>query len=238
MKVLKWVLIVFGILIVLAAAVYSGAWYENKHPKSITQFMRGEKDDAPGASTVATTTTTTAESDEAACTAGASACKTPGAYDTWQTYTNQDVGYTLKYPQKWILKETNEVSEVTETEVKYVTITSEDQQSYLHLGVKKKTDSRDFVTSDRTGIGAGDDVAVTAKKFLFLGDYIVPYRHVWEGKNQEFFFKKENIGSTKFTGDFTVNLGPAGAAASSTSLNMADSLLDIPILILESVAWL
>lgn len=240
MKVLKWVLIVLGVLIVIVAAIYGGAWFESKHPNSILRWNRTDE----GKNTVATTsgdaasTTANTTTDSTECTAGTSGCKTPGAYDTWLTYTNKDVGYTLKYPQGWKITERNGTSEVTETPVKYITVTSADQKYFFHLGLKKKTDNRDFGLSERTGIGAGDDVAVTAKKFAFIGDNVIPYAHVWENKTAEFFFKDETQNSAKFTGEYVASYSPDYDVVSDSDINMSNDLLDIPILIMKSVAWL
>lgn len=230
MKVLKWVLLALGILLVIAGAIYGGAWYENRHPDSITSLISGDKEEAATTSTSEAVATTPVATDENN--------NTPSEYKGWLTYTNKDVGYTLKYPQGWTVKETNGLNETIGTTVKYIVITSADSKYFLALGLKKKTDTRDFGTSDRTGMGAGEYSPLPAETFVFLGDNVIPNRFVWEGKNKEFFFRAETKGSAKFTGDYTASFSPNASAGNSETLDMPDSLLDIPILIMRSVSWL
>ena len=54
--------------------------------------------------------------------------KTPEAqtgtdeYVGWKTYTNSEIGYTLKYPADWTMEETDQFSPVREATVKYIAI--------------------------------------------------------------------------------------------------------------------
>lgn len=168
------------------------------------------------------------------CTAGASACKTPGAYDTWQTYTNNDVGYQLKYPQGWTIKETNETSELTGGPVKYIVVSNPADKTFLMFGLKKTGDT--FTTSDRTGIGAGEDSPVTDKKTTLLGAEITPDAHIWEGKTQEYFYKL-NTDSLKAACKCEASISYA-STDNSSALDIPKSNLDIVNLILQSVQWL
>jgi len=110
----------------------------------------------------------------------------PDPYAGWKTYTNNDIGYTLKYPADWTYKETNQISEITQQLVKYVAFISP-QKSSLHLGLRKAGDDS-FNTTDRTGIGAGEDKPIAEKASTFLGEKITPKAHVWDGKVGEYFF--------------------------------------------------
>jgi hypothetical protein len=83
------------------------------------------------------------------------ASKTSSEYDSWKTYTNTDVGYSLQYPPDWILSETNGKSEVTNMMTKYITIDTPDKKYFLYFGLKRKADT--FSISNRTGVGAGDE---------------------------------------------------------------------------------
>lgn len=234
MKVLKWVLIVLGILLLVAAAIIFGAWYDSQYPSSITKWVGLNK--SRGTADSLNTTTTTSTNTETATTSGV--CGASDDYQGWSTYSNNDVGYTLKYPQGWTVKVESGVSEVTSFEYKYITITPADQKYFLSLGLKKKTDMRDFALTDRTGIGAGEDSALAVDKFMMIGDYVVPYRHVYLGKNKEFFFKDETKNSAKFTGDYEASFTPNEAAGDFDVLDMPNTLLNAPIKIMKSVCWL
>jgi len=108
-------------------------------------------------------------------------------YAGWQTYTNTDIGYTLKYPSGWTLEEINKQSEVVNGTVKYIVIHTPDKLYFLDFGIKGLND--DFYTTERTGVGAGD--FVPGKKLTILGTTIDSYKLVFEGKTKEIFYPKD-----------------------------------------------
>ena len=54
-------------------------------------------------------------------------------FASWKNYTNNDVGYKLKYPADWVLKDVNELSEITDKDVKYITVTTPDKKYFLAI---------------------------------------------------------------------------------------------------------
>lgn len=105
-------------------------------------------------------------------------------YADWLTYTNNDVGYKLKYPQGWTVDETNTTSEVTGQPIKYIMIRTPDKKYFLQLGLKKATDT--FAITDRTGIGAGD--FVRAGTLTVLGTPIKIEKLVFQNRVKEYFY--------------------------------------------------
>ena len=153
-------------------------------------------------------------------------------YSGWNTYTNSEIGYQLKYPADWKVKETDQWSELTEQQVKYITIDSPDKKYFLYWGLKRKDD--DFGISDRTGLGAGD--LIQEGSVTILGTNVAVKKLVYKNKVKEYFFP--TAGSTK-TSDgkyfFSAALS-SGSSASYDSLNMQGiSELEKAKLILASV---
>jgi len=113
-------------------------------------------------------------------------------YAGWKTYVNSEIGYTLKYPADWTLKEIDQFSELLDATVKYITITSPGKKYFLQWGLKQKTDA--FAISDRTGIGAGD--FQKDGKIAILGkDYDIT-RFVFKGKTKEVFYPSSGLAQT------------------------------------------
>jgi len=105
-------------------------------------------------------------------------------FASWKNYTNNDVGYKLKYPADWVLKDVNELSEITDKDVKYITVTTPDKKYFIHFGLAKKGAS--YSTTDRSGIGAGDIVKngeITILKTTFKSDELV-----YKDKIKELFY--------------------------------------------------
>lgn len=107
-----------------------------------------------------------------------------GEYAGWKTYTNTNVGYTLKYPADWTIKETSEFSPVREATVKYITINTPGKKYFLHWGLKEKSDS--FYISDRTGMGAGEEKKTG--KITILGTEADINNFIFKGKAKEIFY--------------------------------------------------
>ena len=126
--------------------------------------------------------------------------------DEWKTYINSEIGYMLKYPLDWSVKEETGYSEVIEKTVKNIVIYSEGQKYNLFFGLKQPTDP--FVTSGRTGVGAGN--FVTDGEITILGTKTAITKLVLDGKTSEYFFP--NTGSYQtadkkhtFTSSFSLN---------------------------------
>jgi len=157
--------------------------------------------------------------------------------DSWQTYTNSDVGYKLKYPKGWAIKETNEQSQVLDKPVKYIKITST-AKNQLYFGIKKAGDES-FGTTDRTGIGAGEDVAIAGKETTLVGATMIPKKHVWQSKTKEIFYFEKTEGDLTKTCKCDANIWfdpPEGS--NSDTVNMSLSEVDTVNKILASVQWL
>lgn len=105
-------------------------------------------------------------------------------YAGWKTYINNEIGYKLRYPADWTVKETAEFNETIGQNVKYITVNTPGNKFFLGWGLKKTNDP--FYISDRTGVGAGDMKA--EGKIKILNTDVTVNRQVWEGKTQEVFF--------------------------------------------------
>jgi len=188
-KAFFWVL---SFLAVGTIAFMGGSWYKgnNSTPTSTPT------------STVAATATSTSTSTPTATT---TTTPTIDPYAGWKTYTNNVIGYKLRYPSGWIVKEVNTTSEVIEKDVKYITITNPDKKYFLAFGLKLKTDA--FVTSDRTGIGAGD--FVKNGKITILGTKVDIEQLSYKNKIKEVFYPqsitKTADGKYQFTASFSAN---------------------------------
>ncbi|HRZ95124.1 MAG TPA: hypothetical protein P5262_01005 [Candidatus Moranbacteria bacterium] len=114
------------------------------------------------------------------------------AYPGWKTYANSEIGYALRYPADWNLKETDGISEVTEANVKNITIDTPDKKYFLHFGLKGKNDS--FYISDRTGVGAGEIKKIGT--LTVLDTDVKVEQLLYEGKIHEIFFGAVNSSKT------------------------------------------
>jgi len=153
-------------------------------------------------------------------------------YVGWQTYTNKEIGYTLKYPADWTLKETDGTSEITQQLVKYISIASPGKDS-LHFGLQRSTQQY-FNITDRTGIGAGEDIPITEKAGTLLGDTVTPKAHVWEGKVVEYFY---SLSGSKCKCEFVSWLGLA-TEIDWTTQGKTYPALDTVNKIFASVTWI
>ncbi|MFA4817178.1 MAG: hypothetical protein WC608_00450 [Parcubacteria group bacterium] len=130
-----------------------------------------------------------------------------GDYVGWKIYNNYAVGYQLKYPADWTIKETNAYSDLMEKDVKYVTLYNPNKKYFLHWGLKYKGD--EFAATDRTGLGAGDFVN-TGTKITILGTAVDVVKQVYKSETQEMFFPaagetKTTDGKYSFVNSFTYN---------------------------------
>lgn len=156
-------------------------------------------------------------------------------YPGWETYTNLEVGYTLRYPSGWTIKETSGKSEITGADVKYVTLDTPDKKYFLYFGLKGKNDS--FYISDRTGVGAGDVEEKGAITVLNTNTSVKQL--IYKGKIQEIFFGA--VGSST-TADgkyiFGASFGSRGNTDGGSGINPDLEYIETAKKILESAALL
>jgi len=144
---------------------------------------------------------------------------TANEYTGWKTYTNSEIGYTLKHPADWEVQEFSEYSPVREATVKYISVYAPGNKYFLRWGLREK--NAGFHISDRTGIGAGEP-----KKdgnLIILGKEYDINLFVIQGKTEEIFYPNSGItrsadGKYEFLANFE-----EGAGASSNLLDMADA---------------
>lgn len=130
---------------------------------------------------------TNSSSNNSSKSSGSSSTPAADATAGWQTYTNRDIGYVLKYPQGWTLQETDTWTE-DNRHVRYVTIKNEENSASrvsLHWGLARN--GTFLYTTDRTGIGAGEITEVSATMPV-LGASIKKTKLVSEGKIKELFY--------------------------------------------------
>ncbi len=201
---LIWILLIILLIVLIGAATFFGyRWYKAKQD----------------------------EKNKAAEESSQNAAETTDPYAGWKTYTNKNIGYTLKYPADWSVTETDKISEITEQQVKYITLKSP-KKSSLHFGISKAGETS-FNITDRTGIGAGDDIPIPEKATTLLEDKITPEGHVWQGKLDEYFYK---IDENKCGCNTTIWFSLASEIDWATQ-GESYAELDTVNLILASVAW-
>jgi len=181
----KW--FIGGILFMLfvVAALGFGYWYGQK-----------KADETKPSATPTQTATLTASP-----TASPTSTKEGDGYTGWKTYSNKDIGYTLKYPSDWMLKEINTYNETIQKDVKYVTVTTPNEKYFLHFGLKKKTDGS-YEISDRTGMGAGE-IKKTGSKITILDTGVDIESFVYQNKIKEFFYPQKATTTTDGKWQFT-----------------------------------
>ncbi len=105
-------------------------------------------------------------------------------YAGWKTYTNGEIGYTLKYPVDWAVQETDEFSPLYGETVKYIAIYAPENKYFLHWGLKEK--GAGYYISDRTGMGAGEERK--SGKIKILGTEFDITNYIFQGKAKEIFY--------------------------------------------------
>lgn len=148
--------------------------------------------------------------------------ETADEYSGWNTYTNLEVGYQLRYPTDWTVKEISTYSELIGADVKYITITTADKKYFLYWGLKYENDN--FSISDRTGVGAGD--LIQEGSVTILGTDTAVKKLVYKSKVKEYFFPGPG---TQKTSDGKYSFGAAFSPGSGTSYDSLN-MLGVPAL--------
>lgn len=138
----------------------------------------------------------------------------------WKTFTNADIGYSVKYPREWTVEDTVQTrSEQLVSPVRYITLFSSGKSHFLTLGVKRSTD--EFLISDRTGVGAGD---LKSDGNVTVSDTSVPAsKLVYQGKTKEWYAAKNGPGQST-VGSHVINAAlSVGNASEYASIEIAGS---------------
>jgi hypothetical protein len=209
-RVLKWSLVVLIIILFGVGGFFAGKFYwQNSDKKTNTSDQQQS-------------TSSAKKSGNEQAAAEAEGC--------WKDYKNQLVGYSLKYPCDWTLKEVNEFSETIDKNVKYIILTTPDNKYFLHWGYVK-SGVQDYTNSDRTGVGAGDFVVQQALVFNILGVNVVPKQLVYQGKIKEYFYEQPQAGvaqcACNFIGMFSYNQSQDYDALDMTNLNYVTTVKQI-----------
>ena len=155
----------------------------------------------------------------------------------WQTYTNRDIGYSLKYPKDWTVKETDEISQLDGKRIKFITLYSADQKYSLIFGIKRASDDS-FRNFERSGVG-GDLILIPEKTITALGLSIVPEKEVINGKTKEFFYRISDEQETQCNCKLDAFYGMHDLSfEEDNALDLPITLIDFPNKIVQSVQWL
>lgn len=220
-------IIVFAVVGVIGG-FFLGQWYTNNHAK--TEVVKTSP-------TPKATTSKKASTEPSGTTsASPSATKSADPYDGWKTFTDNTVGYKLRYPGDWTIKQVNNYNETIQTDVRYVKITTPDEKYFLHVGVKNLDNT--FATSDRTGIGAGDLKEDDSMKVTILGIGVTPKGLYVNDKMKELFFNQPSGSSEQCYCNFTATFSYTDKV-NYDELNIKDSeYLPKVKLILQSIGWM
>lgn len=156
--------------------------------------------------------------------------------DDWLTYTNDDIGYWLKYPKDWTIKETDEISQFDGKRIKFIHLYSADQKYVLTFGLKKADDDS-FRNFERTGVG-GELIPIPEKATTILSTSIIPEKMVIENKTKEFFYRTNDAEEKQCNCNLDVFYGPNNLTyEEEKTIDLPISLLDLTNRIIESVQW-
>lgn len=122
---------------------------------------------------------------------------TKDPYESWLTYENLTVNYTLRYPADWTF---TEATSIDTGPVDVVDFYSPNKTYMLEFGLRKS--GSDIGISTRTGLGQGESVA--AGSVTILGESVAKTYHVNNGKAAILFYGTGN--SANFAvGDFEIH---------------------------------
>lgn len=117
----------------------------------------------------------------------------------WKTYMNTVIGYSLKYPTGWVVKEINEPNSVVlDTPFRYLTLTDPSSKYQLAVGVRKIGST--VALSDRTGVGAGD-ITTSSSSVLIGTTSVTPRKNVYLGKTKDVFYYPSSEAWVVLSGD-------------------------------------
>lgn len=219
---LKWLLIILGAVLIGAGAFWGGQFYIlNRYKvKVLEPIEKSEKPkEAPKTETKKTETAT--QTDE---------------YEGWKIYINQEIGYSLKYPTDWTIKEISTHSEVIDKDVKYLQIFNPGEKYFLHFGLKKT--SHTFAVTDRTGVGAGEMTQKPADSFKVLEITVIPEAHTWNSKIVEYFYPQPSGTSTACSCEFNSSFGYNSDKVDYDAADTPNDDYKTSIKILKSAKWL
>ncbi len=188
------ILAVIVVILVLAALGYFGWKKYSEKQRELRSAQEQLENLKKSAESSAEEATAPAGAETAAETENPPAQDLVDEYTGWKIYNNYEVGYQLKYPADWTIKETSEYNDIISKDVKYVTVYTPDKKYFLHWGLRYKGDN--FAATDRTGLGAGDMVNA-GTKITILGTDLDVVKQVYKGQVQEMFYP--NVGETKTT---------------------------------------
>lgn len=187
-KIIDAEIIIFGLalgLILVFTGTYFWSQYSKiQNPQSAKSYSK-ENSDLEGSG---------AENGSDIKHASDAEAEVSGEISSWKTYNNSEIGYSVKYPPDWTVREYNRYSEVTKSQVRYINIIAPNKKYTFYLGFKKTHDN--FAIVDLTGIGAGDpkkigDITILGQKMSVDGLY-------YNGEIREVFF---NWSEPKWTSD-------------------------------------
>jgi len=228
MKIFSWI-----IGIIIAAALIYGGYYLFINKQA---FPSQNTETSPIAVVTTSSTPTATNTPTASASASASATATADPYAGWKTYTNTNIGYSLKYPSDWKINEIDQYSDLVGKNVKYITISTPDGKHFLHFGLKK-SGTGDFSLSDRTGIGAGEMKEMNNMNANMLGATITPKALEWQNKAKEYFYQQSAEAKAKCNCEFDIALSYTDAADfNNFDLNTTDYAETVKK-ILASVSW-
>lgn len=118
----------------------------------------------------------------------------------WQTYTNEEYGYTAKYPNSWTVEEKNILEDPYKEgrpgPFRSIDFKSADQEHLLNVYLKKSNDVGTSLLGG--GIGAGDFVKIDN---VDVAGYSVPAIHnIYQGKVKTLF--TPDAGAITSIGDY------------------------------------
>lgn len=220
MKTWAWILGIFIVIAITTSAYFFG-YQQGRLTNKVTP--------------IATTTPTASSSATASAVATNTTTVSAGGYSDWKTFSNNKVGYIIKYPSDWTVKEYNEYNQTIGNIVKYITITTPDGKNFLQFGVKKPTDT--FAISDRTGVGTGDIIQDSDNPVTIFGVNLIANKLEYGGKAKEYYYAEPNGGSAICKCNFTATFSYTDKA-DYNSLDLENTnYASIVQKILASAAW-